>query len=76
MATFAHLLDPGRVLQQHATDGDQVELIALQARDQLIQAARLGADADVGDDEFLIEADAADGDRTACRSASWSSRRG
>src|ERR1700721_2682691 len=62
-AAFVNLAGPERVLQQGAADGDEVEVAALQAPQQLVHRPRLRGLAAVGRDELAREADRADGDR-------------
>src|SRR5215475_10524549 len=66
-ATVPHLLKPGRILQQRASDCYQVELAAFQPREQPIQWHGLGALARHGFVDVTGQADGADGYRRDAR---------
>src|SRR5690606_810426 len=64
LAAVAHLHRPVRVDQQGAAHGHQVELLLVQALQQLLDAGRLGHLVGVDHElqELAVQADAADGD--------------
>jgi len=62
VAGLLHLARPGRVDQQRATDRDQIELVALQPVEQVVDPGTLGRFAVQRTDEVAGQRDAADGD--------------
>lgn len=62
VAGLLHLARPGRVDQQRATDRDQIELVALQPVEQVVDPGGLGRFAVQRADGVAGQRDAADGD--------------
>jgi DNA-binding HxlR family transcriptional regulator len=62
LVALPDLGDPLRIAEDRATDGDEVELPALHARDEMAEAGRSDGASAEGGDEVLRESDGADAD--------------